>query len=403
MNRYERHYYALDPLIEQVNKLGDPNEKLKYLTDLGFVDDRGAYIDNPAGFRPEEQRLQKALAEIYYNQAVANATPESELPIGTPTDYIRGMEHAFDEYTRTDPGLMHNALYGYDPDGTAADWLSTVGDNRFSDIGKIHFGKFGYGEGQDGSRKLLPTKFLPGYYDQFGNRIRVPESSALQEIMNSTPVEPEYQEFEPGLVFPEVGGLSELAQRNINLRPNKLPRKAAPQERGNDYIEYLKDPRNKNLLDGFKVSMNLTPELVGTDDIDSLRSVMELYSAGAYDQGLGTEGVEMPTIGLEQVFQYSPERKTDQYVSNLRRLYNNDTFTPNLPTGYEMDTRRRGGDYINILTTPDGTEQDFSGNAGNQNDLLNQASIFANKDSVTRGLQNLFEVNPSKELLDRFS
>ena len=267
-----------------------------------------------------------------YYDAFLSSLDMDALPIGTPTDYIRNADHAFDEYTRRDPHLMHVALYGYDPDGTAAEWATQAleGDSakRAANIGRIHYGKFGKGEG----RQLL----APGYYDAQGNMVRPPESSALQEIINTAPVEPEYQEYEPGLNFltneqlaDQGVTLSDNMIRNMNLRPEKYIRKAAPQKRANDYIEFMKAEGNEDLLNNFKVSMNLTPELLGADvdQVDDVRSLLELYGANSFMQNLGGEGVEMPTIGLEQVFDYSPERKTDTYIDNLKRLYKTNTPT----------------------------------------------------------------------------
>ena len=113
----------------------------------------------------------------------------------------------------------------------------------------------------------------------------------------------------------------------MELRPEKYIRKAAPQKRANDYIEFMKGEGNEDLMRNFKVAMNLTPELVGADvdQIDDVRALLELYGANSFMQNLGGEGVEMPTIGLEQEFDYSPERKTDTYVDNLKRLYKTNT------------------------------------------------------------------------------
>lgn len=261
--------------------------------------------------------------QTYYD-SLYNDFDSSTLDYGTPYDYIRDADHAFDEYTRRDPSLMHVALYGYDPDGTAAEWATQAleGDsaNRASNIGRIHYGKFGQGEG----RQLL----MPGYYDQNGNMVRPHESSALQEILNTGPVEPEYQEYEPGLnhltqnQLQDAGvNFTDTMKRDMSLRPDKYERKAAPQTRVNDYIEFMKNPTNKDVLDAFQVSMNLTPELVGTDDTDTLKGLFELYSANAHAQGLTNQDTEMPTIGLEQQFQYSPDRDPTQQIANLKRLY----------------------------------------------------------------------------------
>jgi hypothetical protein len=275
--------------------------------------------------------------QTYYD-AYIDGYNYDDLAYGTPTDYIRDADHAFDEYARTDPSLMHVGLYGYDPDGTAAEWatqaLEGSAEKRLANIGRIHYGKFGKNEG----RNLL----APGYYDAQGNMVKPHESSALQEILNTGPVEPEYQEFEPGLNFLtnqelEDQGvvLNDNMIRNMELRPEKYIRKAAPQKRANDYIEYMKGEGNEDLMRDFQVSMNLTPELIGadTDQIDDVRSLMELYGAGAFTQGMGTG--DMPTIGLEQEFDYSPERKTDTYLDNLKRLYKTNTPTSNPITTLE--------------------------------------------------------------------
>ena len=271
------------------------------------------------------------------------------LATGTPTDYIRDADHAFDEYTRRDPSLMHVALYGYDPDGTAAEWatqaLEGPAETRLANIGRIHYGKFGKNEG----RQVL----APGYYDAQGNMVAPAESSALQEILNTGPVEPEYQEFEPGLNFLtnqelEDQGviLSDNMIRNMQLRPEKYIRKAAPQKRANDYIEYMKGAGNEDLMRDFQVAMNLTPELVGadTDQIDDVRALMELYGASSFLQGRGTG--DMPTIGLEQEFDYSPERKTDTYVDNLKRLYKTNKPTNTSAIGTLEDRLAARNNYV---------------------------------------------------------
>jgi hypothetical protein len=273
------------------------------------------------------------------------------LATGTPTDYIRDADHAFDEYTRRDPSLMHVALYGYDPDGTAAEWatqaLEGPAEKRMANIGRIHYGKFGKNEG----RQIL----APGYYDAQGNMVAPAESSALQEILNTGPVEPEYQEYEPGLNFltnQELADqgvtLSDNMIRNMQLRPEKYVRKAAPQERANDYIEFMKAKGNEHLMRDFQVAMNLTPELMGAgeDKIDDIKSLMELYGAGAFRGNLGGEGVDMPTIGLEQEFDYSPERKTDTYVDNLKRLYKTNQPTNTSAIGTLEDRLATRNNYV---------------------------------------------------------
>lgn len=260
----------------------------------------------------------------YYEDYI-NSLDDSNLAYGTPTDYIRDADHAFDEYTRRDPTLMHIGLYGYDPDGSAAEWMTQAlqgpAEKRLANVGRVHYGKFGKNEG----RELL----APGYYDAYGNRIRPLESSGLKEVLNTKIEDAPYQEYEPGLEFLSENELSkegvilnDLMKRNMSLRPDKYIRKAAPQTFVNDYVEYMKDPGNKELMDAFEAQMNLTPELLGTDDADKVRALMELYGAGAFLQDMGNPDVEMPTVGLEQVFQYSPERSTDNYVANLKRLYN---------------------------------------------------------------------------------
>ena len=299
-----------------------------------FIDQRGR---NSAGF----QDIQKSLADLYYQDLIESSTQEADLEEGIPVDFIADMNQAFDEYTRRDPYLMHVGIYGYDPDGTAAEWASSAGSgpDRLANIGRIHYGKFGRREG----RELL----LPGYYDAQGNRVRAPESSALNEILNTVVEGAPYQEYEPGLNFLtnqelEDRGveLTDVMKRNMSLRPEKFQRKAAPQRMANDYVEYLKAPGNEELMNIFKGQMNLTPELVGTDDTDALRSLMEIYGAGAFTQGLGNPDVEMPTYGLPQVFQFSPERETDTYVDNMQRLYAKQDYDKNvfIPEGYTVNT-----------------------------------------------------------------
>ena len=261
--------------------------------------------------------------QTYYEE-MASAFVPTTLQYGIPVDYVRDADHAFDEYARRDPTLMHVGLYGYDPDGTAAEWATQAleGDQakRLANVGRIHYGKFG----KDAGRDLL----MPGYYDAQGNMVRPRESSALQEILNTVDPDAPYQEYEPGLVqlteqqLQDKGvTLTERMKRDMQLRPDKYMRKAAPQEKAINYIELLKDPANKDLLDAFQVSMNLTPELVGTDDLDVLKPLFELYSASAYNQGFMDPDIELPMIGLEQKFEYSPERDPTQQISNLKRLY----------------------------------------------------------------------------------
>jgi hypothetical protein len=302
--------------------------------DNNFIDKRGR---NSGAY----QEIQKGLADLYYEQFVDESIKEADLEEGIPIDFVADMNQAFDEYTRRDPYLMHVGVYGYDPDGTAAEWASSAGSgpDRLANIGRIHYGKFGKKEG----RELL----LPGYYDAQGNRVRAPESSALNEILNTVVEGAPYQEYEPGLNFltnqeleDQGVELTDLMKRNMSLRPEKFQRKAAPQRMANDYIEYLKDPGNEELMNIFKGQMNLTPELVGTDDTEALRSLMEIYGAGAFTQGLGNPDVEMPTYGLPQVFQFSPERETDTYVDNMKRLYQKQDYDKNvfIPEGYSAYT-----------------------------------------------------------------
>jgi len=337
----------------------------------------------------------------YYEDFV-NSLDDSNLAYGTPTDYIRDADHAFDEYARRDGHLMHVGLYGYDPDGTAAEWatqaLQGPNEQRLANIGRLHYGKFGKGEG----RELL----APGYYDAQGNRIRPQESSALNEILSTRIEDAPYQEYEPGLNFLtdselEDRGveLNDLMRRNMSLRPEKYMRKAAPQQFANDYIEYLKDEGNKDLMDAFRVQMNLTPELVGTSDTDKLRSLMELYGASSFLQGAGNPDVKMPTLGLEQVFQYSPERKTDNYVANLKRLYQNRLGQPQetiTPKGYDVSTRYRGPSAITRVSKDGNTLKQFGDRE--------EAAQYALLDSIGGSLEDRFKQNPiSESLAERYN
>lgn len=287
-----------------------------------YIRDDGSFIDHRGANRPYYQEVQKGLADLYY-QDIVNKINYDELPIGQPVDYIRDANHAFDEYVRSRGDLMHVGLYGYDNDGTAAEWASSAGsgDDRLANLGRIHYGKFGYSE-----PNMKNKLYAPGYYDAQGRMVRPAESSALKELFTESSIEPEYQEYEPGLNFltndqlaDQGVVLNETAKRNMELRAPKLMRKAAPQQRVNDYLAYMRN--NKELFDDFTHSVNLTPELMGTDDTDTVRGLMEMYGANAYNQGRGN--MNMPDIGLEQVFTHSPDRKTDTYVDNLKRLYRN--------------------------------------------------------------------------------
>jgi len=121
---------------------------------------------------------------------------------------------------------------------------------------------------------------------------------------------------------------------------------------------------------------------------------MELYGAGSFLQGMGNPDVEMPTIGLEQVFQYSPERKTDNYVASLKRLYQNRLGQPQetiVPKGYDVSTRRRGPTYITKVSKDGDTLKQFEDRE--------EAAQYALLDSIGGSLEDRFKQNPISESL----